>query len=143
MVVVRSRAPLDPAIDAALADAGLPDDCAFVVRVEPVDDARLLAHRQQALPVSQIHEVRRGAEIEVGSIVLRAIGVTARTWLAAPVPDIAAGDLPNPAYLSRLHVKRHDGVRRFRDRQRIGVAGCHIDGTELRIERRRRPDADT
>ena len=97
ILIVRGRAPLDAAVDAAPADTRLPDELAFFIGIEAIDDARFLSHREQTLPVSEIYEIRRRAEIIVGPAVLGTIGTVSGPGDATAVPHVAAGDLVYPA----------------------------------------------
>ena len=65
LLAVARHAPLHAAVDAALADARLPDDLAVLVRIERPDDAGLLSGEQQLAAAGASREDRRRAEVVV------------------------------------------------------------------------------
>ena len=76
VAAVRCRAPLR-AERAACADAVLPDDGAGGVRIERIDDTRLLRHDEQLAPARRRRQQRRRTEVEIGTLLLGTVGIGA------------------------------------------------------------------
>src|SRR4029079_17671025 len=135
VAAVAREPPDDPAVDAALADARLPDELAAPSRVEPVDDTRLLADEQPLDAVRQTLEHGGCADVVVhpgatggAAAIARQIELVTRCELLRP-RDGAVGDL-----------ERDDRVT-HRRLTRVVVARRDVQKASRRIERRRRPRA--
>jgi len=64
---------LHTAVDAALADTGLPQDGAVSIGIHGMDDARFLPRDQRAPAVGERHENGRRREVEIGTARLGAV----------------------------------------------------------------------
>ena len=142
LLSIGCRAPLAAAQSAARAGAGLPEDLssvAFIIGIDGVHHAGFLADHQRSRYARETHEYRRLAEVEIGTVRLRAIGQL--RGIATVGVGILFGQLFRPQQLSGLEIHGEDGVARFGGRIGVVVTGGDVEGAELLVEGRRRPDS--
>ena len=136
-IAIDCEPPFDPPELAARTHAILPDDSALAVRVEAVGHARLLTDHEKVVPIRHGDERRRGAEVVVGALVVRTVGVVSP---AAHDEGVRRCQLVEPTDLAGVDVERDDRIARLGSRLGVGVAGGRVDETALSVDRRRPPD---
>ncbi len=72
LFAIGGRTPEQAALAPALSHALLPKALSFPIRIESIDDARLLAGYESLAATFQVHEDWRGAEIIVRTLLVRA-----------------------------------------------------------------------
>ena len=131
------HAEVDAALNAAAPNPGGPKHRALVVRVQAIDRAVLVAHRQHGAALG-LNEDHAGAVVEVRPVLLGAVGVVRHH--AGHVPSVPGGALPGPDPLAGGQI---DGDHRIAVAVRRGgvvFAGAEVGEIALQIHRRAGPN---
>ena len=136
---VGRHAPVNAAGESAAADFPAPQQRAVIVRVEGVHHARFLTGQEDFAAILTAPEHGRGADIQIGAILFRAVAAIAAEK-TAEIPRVAGQRLIAPADRAAVEVHGDHRVAVAVRRRGIGFSGAHVEQAARGIDGRAVPD---
>src|SRR5262245_16519116 len=141
LLPVDGRAPLSTET-AALAEAVLPDERTFFVRIKCVRQPGLLRNDDELPTARSFRQDWWGGKVEFWSLFHRTVGIVWVFRLASHHPHVF-GRLMDPLDLPGCYVQRDDRICRSLRRIGIAVPSSDVDRSSTHVDGRSPPDSAT
>src|SRR5262249_24387007 len=123
LLPIARHSPLYSPVPPTLPDARLPNDSALLIRIESINDARLLTRNEQFFSCRSFDEHHGRAEIMIGTTIRRAVRAFGS---ARRIVNIVRSCLLRPDDAPGFQIERNDRIARRCRRDRIIVARCDV-----------------